>query len=40
MRARAKTAEPATLTKSTRVYIADVDPDYIHVVAVPDSALS
>ncbi|MGB3486423.1 MAG: hypothetical protein WBB07_29905 [Mycobacterium sp.] len=36
VRARAVTAEPAALTKSTRVYIADVDADYLHVVAVPD----
>jgi len=35
IRARAVTAEPATLTKSTQVYIADVDADYIHVVTVP-----
>ncbi|MEE6165152.1 MULTISPECIES: hypothetical protein [unclassified Mycolicibacterium] len=32
---RAKSAELAALPKSTRVYIADIDPDYVHVVAVP-----
>ncbi|MBO0678870.1 hypothetical protein JRC04_15500 [Mycolicibacterium sp. S2-37] len=36
VRARAKTAEPAALPKSTPVYIADADPDFVHVVAVPD----
>lgn len=36
VRARAKTAEPAPLTKSTPVYIADVDADFLHVVAVPE----
>ena len=36
VRARAVTAEPAALLKATRVYIADVDADYVHVVAVPD----
>lgn len=36
VRARAVTAEPRTLPKSTPVYIADVDADHIHVVAVPD----
>ncbi|OHU99956.1 hypothetical protein [Mycobacterium talmoniae] len=36
VRSRAITTEPATLAKSTRVYIADVDPDYVHVVAVPE----
>lgn len=35
VRARAVTAEPEALTKSTRVYIADVDADYVHVVAIP-----
>ena len=35
VRARAVTAEPATLPKSTPVYIADVDADYVHVVTVP-----
>ena len=35
VRARAITAEPTTLTKSTHVYIADVDADYIHVVTIP-----
>ncbi|MGV9802174.1 hypothetical protein ACWDTP_29420, partial [Mycobacterium sp. NPDC003449] len=33
---RAKSAEPAALAKSTRVYIADIDSDYVHVVAVPE----
>jgi membrane protein implicated in regulation of membrane protease activity len=37
VRSRAKTSEPATLPKSTRVYIADVDADFLHVVAVPDA---
>ncbi|MEZ0362415.1 hypothetical protein ACAG26_01735 [Mycobacterium sp. pUA109] len=36
VRSRAITTEPAALAKSTRVYIADVDPDYVHVVAVPE----
>jgi hypothetical protein len=36
VRARAKSAEPNPLPKSTPVYIADVDADYVHVVAVPD----
>ena len=36
VRARAITAEPEALSKTTRVYIADVDADYVHVVAVPD----
>jgi membrane protein implicated in regulation of membrane protease activity len=38
VRARAITSEPDVLTKATRVYIADVDADYVHVVAVPDTA--
>jgi membrane protein implicated in regulation of membrane protease activity len=37
VRARAITSEPEVLTKATRVYIADVDADYVHVVAVPDN---
>lgn len=36
VRARAVTAEPDTLPKSTPVYIADVDADHVHVVAVPE----
>ena len=36
VRSRAITAEPGPLPKSTRVYIAEVDADYVHVVAVPD----
>ena len=36
VRARAVTAESATLPKATHVYIADVDADFLHVVAVPD----
>lgn len=36
VRARAVTAEPVALRKSTRVYIADVDADHVHVVSVPD----
>ncbi len=36
VRARAVTAEPETLIKATRVYIAEVDKDFVHVVAVPD----
>ena len=35
VRARAITAEPEALTKSTHVYIADVDADFIHVVTIP-----
>jgi hypothetical protein len=34
---RAKTSEPAALPKSTQVYIADVDPDFVHVVAIPQT---
>jgi phosphate/sulfate permease len=36
VRSRAKSTETATLPKSTPIYIADVDPDFVHVVAVPD----
>lgn len=36
VRSRAISNEPETLAKSTRVYIADVDADYVHVVAVPE----
>ena len=36
VRSRAISAEAQVLTKSTRVYIADVDADYLHVVAVPE----
>ncbi|GAB7071940.1 hypothetical protein H7J06_01335 [Mycobacterium hodleri] len=36
VRARAVTEEPEALVKNTSVYIADVDADYLHVVAVPD----
>ena len=36
VRARAKSTEPNPLPKATPVYIADVDADYVHVVAVPD----
>ncbi len=35
--ARAVTAEPSALPKTTKVYIADVDPDAVHVVAIPES---
>lgn len=35
VRARAVTAEPHLLPKSTQVYIADVDSDYVHVVTTP-----
>lgn len=35
--ARAITAEPNALPKSTPVYIADVDSDFVHVVVVPNS---
>ncbi|MCV7192304.1 hypothetical protein [Mycolicibacterium brumae] len=34
VRARAITAEPEALPKSTRIYIADVDSEFVHVVAV------
>ncbi|MGV0635124.1 hypothetical protein ABQE69_14210 [Mycolicibacillus trivialis] len=37
VRSRAVSAETDPLTKSTRVYIADVDTDFVHVVAVPES---
>lgn len=36
VRARAVTAEPEALPKSTPVYIADVDDEYVHVVTIPD----
>lgn len=36
VRARAITSESDVLAKDTSVYIADVDADYLHVVAVPD----
>lgn len=36
VRSRAISAEPQTLAKSTHVYIADVDADYVHVVAIPE----
>jgi len=36
VRSRAKSSEPAALTKSTQIYIADVDNDFVHVVAVPE----
>ncbi len=34
---RAKSDETAALPKATRVYIADIDPDFVHVVAVPET---
>ena len=34
---RAKTDESAALPKATQVYIADVDADFVHVVAVPET---
>jgi membrane protein implicated in regulation of membrane protease activity len=34
---RAKSDEPAALPKSTRVYIADIDSDFVHVVAIPET---
>lgn len=37
VRSRAVSGEPLALTKDTRVYIADVDREYLHVVAVPDN---
>jgi hypothetical protein len=36
VRAKAITEEPDVLVKNSSVYIADVDADYLHVVAVPD----
>ena len=39
VRARAVTSEPAALPKASRIYIADVDADYVHVVAVPHDPL-
>jgi hypothetical protein len=36
VRSRAKSSEPAALPKSTPIYIADVDADFVHVVAVPE----
>ncbi|MGV0741270.1 hypothetical protein [Mycolicibacterium sp. XJ870] len=33
---RAKSDEPAALPKSTPIYIADIDSDFVHVVAVPE----
>ncbi|MDH6197783.1 membrane protein implicated in regulation of membrane protease activity [Mycobacterium frederiksbergense] len=34
---RAKSAEVAALPKASRVYIADIDSDFVHVVAVPET---
>ncbi|MGV0851705.1 hypothetical protein [Mycolicibacterium phlei] len=34
--ARAVTDEPTSLAKATPVYICDVDPDFVHVVSVPE----
>ncbi|WP_197508379.1 MULTISPECIES: NfeD family protein [unclassified Mycobacterium] len=34
---RAKSDEADALPKATRVYIADIDPDFVHVVAVPEA---
>ena len=34
---RARSDEPAALPKDTPVYIAEVDPDFVHVVAVPET---
>ena len=36
VRSRAKTNEPEALPKSTQIYIADVDADFVHVVAIPE----
>lgn len=36
VRSRAKTPEITTLPKATPIYIADVDADFVHVVAVPE----
>ncbi|BBZ35147.1 NfeD family protein [Mycolicibacterium confluentis] len=36
VRARAVSAEPSALPKSTPVYISDVDADFVHVVVVPE----
>lgn len=36
VRSRAISTEAHTLAKSTQVYIADVDADYVHVVGVPE----
>lgn len=36
VRSRARSSEPGPLPKSTPIYIADVDADYVHVVAVPE----
>jgi membrane protein implicated in regulation of membrane protease activity len=38
VRSRAVTLEPAPLPKSARVYIADVDAETVHVVAIPEAA--
>jgi hypothetical protein len=35
VRSRAVSPESQHLAKATRVYIADVDAEYVHVVAVP-----
>ena len=36
VRSRARSSEPQNLPKSTRIYIADVDAEFVHVVAVPE----
>ena len=37
VRVRAKSAEPDPLPPATQVYVADVDDEFVHVVAVPDA---
>ena len=34
---RARSDEPAALPKATRIYISDIDSDFVHVVAVPET---
>jgi hypothetical protein len=36
VRSRARSSETSALPKSTPIYIADVDADFVHVVAVPE----
>lgn len=36
VRVRAITTEPEGLVKSTPIYVADIDAEYVHVVSVPD----
>jgi hypothetical protein len=36
VRAKAKSAEPVALPAASRIYITDVDDEFVHVISVPD----